>query len=117
MPTYSKQLLSGSSSGKQIEIAGTTSPGTTMHTVVATATSAREVVHLYAANSATDARLVTVEFGGTATADQIVVSIAAQDGANLIVPGWPLTGTDQIVRAFGTTTEGVRLGGFVNRIV
>ena len=116
MPTYSKQLLSGSSNGKNIEIAGTASPGTLMHTVQATATSALEVVHLYAANSAALSRLLTVEFGGTTTADQVVVSIAPRDGANLVIPGWPLTGTDQIVRAFATVTEGVRLNGFINRV-
>ena len=49
---YSKQLLSGSTAGKFVEINNTSSPGTTIHTVVATATAAIEEVYIYVQNSA-----------------------------------------------------------------
>ena len=117
MATYSKQILSGSSNGRPIEVVSTSSPGTTLHTVVATATADKEAMHLYAINSATTDRLLSLEFGGTSTIDRLDVLITAQDGPILVAPGWPLTGTDQIVRAFATATGGLAMGGFANRIV
>ncbi len=41
MATYSKVLLSGSTNGKQIKVAATATPGTTIHTAVTGTTSIR----------------------------------------------------------------------------
>ena len=117
MATYSKQILSGSTSGRPIEVVATSSPGTTIHTVVASATADKEAHHLYAINSATTDRILSLEFGGTSTIDLLEMLITAQDGPILVSPGWPLTGTDQITRAFATATGGLAMGGFANRIV
>lgn len=116
MPTYSKQLLSASTNGRPIEVASTSSPGTQIHTVGATATSAKEAMHLYVTNSATTDRLLNLEFGGTATTDLLEVSITARDGPFLVAAGWPLTATTSIVRAFATATGGLAITGYADRI-
>jgi len=61
MATYSKQILTGSTNGRPIEVVATSSPGTTLHTVVASATADKEALHLYAINSATTDRILSLE--------------------------------------------------------
>lgn len=114
---YSKQLLSGSTAGRMIEVNNTTSPGTTLHTVQATATVAREEVYLYAMNggTATTGHTLTVEWGGTSSADNIVITIPGEDGLYQINPGMAFTATTSIVRALATATGLFRIGGWVNR--
>lgn len=115
--TYTRQILSGSTNGRPIEVSAIASPGTTIHTVAATATNAREETYLYAVNGATADQPITVEFGGTATSDQIVYTVPSRDGLHMLVPGISLTATSSIVRAFstGTATESLRVSGWVNR--
>ena len=115
MPTYSKQRFSGATEGAVVDVADVASPGTLIHRVQATGTDANEMIYLYAANAHASDHLVDVEFGATATGNRITLTLTARDGPNLIIPGWPLTGTDQTVRVFATVTEGIRIGGFVNR--
>lgn len=115
--TYTRQLLSGSTNGRMIEVNATSSPGTTIHTVQATATAAREEVIAYAVrgSTATGDQLLTVEFGGTATEDQVVVLVNELDSPSLVIPGVSLTATTSIVRAFATATGLFRIMGWVNR--
>jgi phosphoribosylformimino-5-aminoimidazole carboxamide ribonucleotide (ProFAR) isomerase len=114
---YSRHPLSGSTNGRPIEIATVATPGTTLHTVQATGTDAREEVHMYVANRATATMPVTIEFGGTATTDQILAQIPAQAGLDLVTPGLSLTATTSIVRGFttGTATDAIAVLGWVNR--
>lgn len=113
--TYSKQLLGGSTSGHLIEINNTTSPGTTVHTVVSTGTDNFEEVYSYCVNGATADATLTLEWGGTGTEDQILFTVPPEDGLYLITPGTPLTATTSIVRAFATATGVLRVAGWVNR--
>jgi len=115
---YSTHPLSGGTNGRPIEVATVATPGTTIHTVQATGTAAREEVHLYANNRSTATIPVTIELGGTATTDQILAQIPSQNGFNLIVPGITFTATTSIVRAFttGTATDAITLAGWVNRV-
>lgn len=115
--TYSRQLLSGSTNGRPIEVATIATPGTTIHTVQATGTDAREEVHLFAANRSTATMPLTIEHGGTATTDQIMVHIKSQAGYFRIDPGTSFTATTSIIRAFttGTATDALALTGWVNR--
>lgn len=115
MPTYSKQRLSGATDGHVIDVQAVASPGDIIHTVGATATDGQDMPYLYAANSHATDHLLTIEYGGTATGNHIPLTLTARDGPNLIIPGWPLTATTSIVRAFATVTEGLRMGGYVNR--
>lgn len=119
MATFTKTLLSGSTQGKGIKVAATSSPGTTIH---ATGTSSATVdeTWLYAYNSDTSARLLTVQMGGTATPDDdIKVTIPAQSGLVLVAPGLTLTGTGSAantIRAYAATTNVITIHGYVNRI-
>jgi acyl-coenzyme A thioesterase PaaI-like protein len=118
MATFSKELLSGSTRGKMIAVAATSTPGTTIH---ATGTSAtiEDEIWLYAVNSDTTARKLTVEFGGTTTADLIEFTVPAESGLYLIVPGLVLTGTGSAattITAFAATASVINIAGYVNRI-
>ncbi len=118
MATFSKQILSGSTDGKAIEVAATATAGTTIHTGSTTTTTLDEV-WLYAQNtSASDVKL-TVEWGGTASPDDhIEYTVKAENGLYLIVPGLILKGnaTALVVRAFAATTNVITIHGYVNRI-
>ena len=114
---YSRNPLSGSTNGRPIEVAATGSLGTTLHTVQATATDAREEVHLYAVNRSTASAPLTIELGGTATTDQILTFLPSQAGFDLVIPGISFTATTSIIRAFttGTATDAITIAGWVNR--
>lgn len=118
MATFSKQILSGSTDGKQILVAATATAGTTIHTGSSTATTLDEV-WIYAVNtSAADVKL-TIEWGGTTSPnDHIEYTVKAENGLYLIVPGLILKGnaTPLVVRAFAATTNVIALSGYVNRI-
>ncbi len=118
MATYTKVLLSGSNQGQPILIAATSSPGTTIHST-GTSGSIIDNVTLYAHNTDTTARKLTVELGGTGTANTIEVTVPAESGLMLLLPQLPLTGTGaaaKSVAAFCATTNVVAISGFVDRI-
>lgn len=118
MATFSKQILSGSTDGKQIKVAATATAGTTIHTGSTTTTTLDEV-WLYAVNtSASDVKL-TIEWGGTTSPDDLIeYTVKAENGLYLIVPGLILKGnaTALVVRAFAATANVICISGYVNRI-
>lgn len=113
MATYSKVALSGSTNGKNVKVAATSTPGTTIHTAHATSL---DEVWIYAVNSDTADRKLTIEFGGTTAPDDIIeVTIPAESGLVLVVPGLILTNS-LVVKAFAASANLVLINGFVNRI-
>ena len=119
MATFTKVLLSGSTNGKAIKVAQTATAGTTIHTAVS-GTSSLDEVWLYAVNSDTTARKLTIEFGATSAPDDLIeLTIAAESGLVLVVPGFVLAGTGSAARtvtAFAATANVILIGGYVNRI-
>lgn len=118
MANFDKLTLSGSTDGRPILVAATSSPGTTIHTGSTTTTTFDEV-WIYAMNTDTTARKLTVQFGGTTSPnDEIEVTIQPEAGLVTIVPGFPIKGnaTALVVRAFAATANVVTIHGFVNRI-
>lgn len=117
MATYSKEILSASTDGRGISVAATSSGGTTIHTGSSTATTMDEI-WIYAVNSDTSDIKLTLEWGGTGTADPIEVTITAETGLTLVAPGLLIKGnsTPLIVKAFAGTANKVFLHGYVNRI-
>ncbi|NDB57908.1 hypothetical protein EB001_05635 [bacterium] len=118
MATFTKKILSGSTDGRMIKVAATSSPGTTIHTGSSTATTIDEI-WLYAVNSDTTARKLTIQFGGTSSPDdEIELTVAAESGLVLITPGFVLKGnaTPLVVKAFAATTNVINIGGYVNQI-
>jgi hypothetical protein len=118
MATFSKLTLSGSTDGRAIKVAATATAGTTIHTGSATATTFDEV-WLYAMNTDTTDRKLTIEWGSTSAPDDLIeFTVKAESGLYLIVPGLVLKGnaTPLVVRAFAATTNVVTILGYVNRI-
>lgn len=113
MATYTKVKLSGSTDGKQIKVAATSTPGTTIHTADATAL---DEVWIYCVNSSTSAVKLTIEWGeATAPDGNIEQTIPGESGLTLVIPGLILTNS-LVVKAFAGTTNVLLLSGYVNRI-
>ena len=113
MATIAKLILSGGSDGRQIKIVETGSPGTTLHT--AHATKLHEL-WLWITNSDSVDRKVTIELGGVTSPDDLIeMTIPAEDGPHLVVPGIPLTGS-VVIKAFGAAANVLLASGYVNQI-
>lgn len=118
MATYAKNLLSESVNGKAVKVAQTASPGTLIHTG-STNTAVTDEVWLYAVNSDTTPRKLTVQWGGTASPDdEIEVTIPSESGLVLVAPGLLLKGaaTALVIRAFASAGNVITLHGYANRI-
>jgi hypothetical protein len=118
MATFSKIILSGSTDGRLIKVAQTATAGTTIHTGSATATTIDEL-WLYAVNSDSTDRKLTIEWGGVDAPDDLIEqTIEAESGLFVVVAGLVIKGnaTPLVVRAFCATADVVMIGGYVNRI-
>lgn len=119
MATFDKVLLSGSTGGRAIKIAATGTPGTTIHATGTSATILDEV-WLYAGNTDTTDRKLTIEWGDTTSPDDLIeFTVKAESGLYLVIPGLVLAGTGaaaRTVRAFAASANVVTIVGYVNRI-
>lgn len=113
MATFSKELLSGSTNGKAVKVVQTATAGTTIHTAHATAT---DEIWLYAVNSSASSVKLTIEWGeATAPDGNVELTVTAESGLVLVIPGLPLTGS-LVVKAFAATADVILIHGYVNRI-
>lgn len=113
MATYTKLKLSGSTDGRMIKVVAVATPGTLIHTAHATSL---DEIYLWAVNSDTAARKLTIEYGGVAAPDDLIeLTILPERGLVLILPGLLLTNS-LVVRAFASAANVVMVGGFVNRV-
>ena len=118
MATFSKELLSTSTDGRAIKVAATATAGTLIHTGSTTATTIDEV-WLYAVNSDSTDRKLTLEWGGVTVPDDLIeITIGAEAGLVLVAPGLLIKGnsTALLVRAFAATANVIDMHGYVNRI-
>lgn len=119
MATYSKITLSGSTQGKGIKVVATASTGTTIH-ATGTSSVTEDEIWLYAYNSDTAYRTLTIQFGGTTSPDNdIKIVLPSQSGLTLVVPGLILTGTGaaaNTVYAYADAANVITISGYVNRI-
>ena len=118
MATFSKELLSTSTDGRAIKVAATATAGTLIHTGSTTATTIDEV-WLYAVNSDSTDRKLTLEWGGVTVPDDLIeITIGAEAGLVLVAPGLLIKGnsTALLVRAFAATANVIDIHGYVNRI-
>jgi len=115
MATYSKLPLSHNTNGKNIKVSQTATAGNDIHTAVS-GTSNWDEVWLYACNTHSAAVVLTIEWGGVSSPDDLTeIELAADSGWVLIVPGL-LIQNSLVVQAFAATTNVVMVNGFVNRI-
>lgn len=113
MATFSRIKLSASTDGRMIKVAATATAGTTIHTAHATS---MDEVHLWAVNSDTVERKLTIEFGGTTSPDDTIeIVLPPESGLIPVCPGLSLTNS-LIVRAFAAAANVVLIAGHVNRI-
>ena len=104
MATYSKVKLSGGTTGKNIKVVPTATAGTTIHTAVA-GTSDLDEVWLYACNTDSSDRKLTIEYGGVASPDDLTeVTIAAEAGWVLVCPGLLLQ-NGLVIKAFAAAAN------------
>ena len=116
MATITTTLLSGSTNGKAIKVAATSSAGTDIHTAVS-GTSSLDEIWLYAHNIDTSDRKLTIEYGGTTAADNhIEVTVTTEAGLMLVIPGLLLQ-NGAVVKAFAASANVIQITGYVNRIV
>jgi len=113
--TVGRIPLSGSTNGKGIKIAATSSAGDTIHTAQS-GTDTCDVVTIYAYNSSASAVNLTLQWGGTTSPDDdIKLSIPATSGLTLVCPDLVLRNS-LVIKAFAGTTNVVTIHGFVNRV-
>lgn len=113
--TVSRIPLSGSTNGRGIKVAATSSAGTTIHTATSSASDC-DVITLYAYNSSASAVTLTVQWGGTTSVDDdIKLSIPSLSGLTLVVPDLVLRNS-LIVKAYAGTADVITIHGFVNRV-
>lgn len=117
MAQVAKRKLSGSTDGRNIKVVATASPGTTIHTAVTgVVTGTFDEVWIWAYNSDTVSRLLTIQWGSTSTPDDdFKLIIPAQSGPIAVVPGLILQ-NGSVVRAYGAAANVLTISGFVNAI-
>tara|TARA_R100001244_G_scaffold68823_1_gene56242 strand:- start:206 stop:559 length:354 start_codon:yes stop_codon:yes gene_type:complete len=115
MATMSKVLLSEGVQGKNIKVVATATAGTTIHTAVS-GTSDIDEIWLWASNTDGVDRKLTIEFGGTASPDDLIeLTLTAESGLTLVIPGL-LIQNGLLVKAFAAAANVVVMNGYVNRI-
>ena len=78
MATYAKEKLSHSTNGKNIKVVATATAGTDIHTCTSATGDNWEEIWLYACNTDSDDRKLTIEWGGVTSPDDLTeVTIAA----------------------------------------
>lgn len=119
MATYTSVLLSGSSNGKLIASTQIVGPGVTLHVPSATI-GVHDEVYIWACNNSSHDRLLTLEWGTTALANNVTFTVPSTgQGPYAIIPGWRITGATNTVSAFAASSSSpglMVLGGYVNRI-
>ena len=113
---YQKRKLSGSSDGRGIKVAASSSPGSLIHSALSSvAANEWDEIFIQAVNTSASAVKLTVEWGGTDSPDDhIEVTIPAESGFTKVIPGHVLQ-NGAVLRAFAATSDVIMLHGFVNR--
>ena len=116
MATFSKHVLSGTpADGRNIKVVATATAGTTIHTAVS-GTSDMDEVWLYAMNTDSSDRKLTIEYGGTTSPDDLTeITIGTEAGWVLVCPGLLLQNS-LVIKAFAAAANVVVINGYVNRI-
>lgn len=119
MATYNKTQLSASTGGRPIKVAATETAGTTIH-ATGTSSSILDEIWIYANNTSVEDVLLTIEYGGVSSPDDLVqVTILAGAGLVLVIPGLLLSGdgtSARTVAAFAGAANVINITGYVNRI-
>ena len=110
--SYTREPLSGSTHGRGIKVVATGTPGTTIHTGQAS-TTLTDVVTLYACNTDTVTRRLTLEWGGATVPDDNLIFDLPPKTTVPIVPDLIIRNS-LVIKAFCDTANIVSIFGFVN---
>lgn len=110
--SYTREPLSGSTHGRGIKVVATASAGTTIHTGQAS-TTLTDVVTLYACNTDTVTRRLTLEWGGTTAVDDNLIYDLPPKTTVPIVPDLIIRNS-LVIKAFADAANVVSIFGFVN---
>ncbi len=115
--TFTKNKLSWNTNWKNLKVTGTTTwTSITVHTAVSGTTNFDEV-YIYADNTSASAVTLTIEFWGTTSPDDLIVtSIPANSWPMLIVP-WLLLQNWLLVKAFAWSANVITINWYVHNIV
>jgi len=119
MGTISKEILSGSSNGKPILVSQTGSIGTLIHTTPTSSTIIDEI-WLYASNTSSTQKNLTLEYGITGSTSEIILGIDPRTGLSIVLPGTILSGdgtSGSSLTAYASDTGSINVIGYVNRII
>lgn len=112
---YKKRGLSASEDGRGIVVTTTASPGTLVHTALTSvATNEWDEMTIWAVNTSGSAVNLTLEWGGTATSDQITVSVPNGGSLNAVIDGLVLHNSKEI-RAYAGTADVIIIHGSARR--
>ena len=115
MASFTKQFLSGSTNGRGIKISQTSTAGNILHTAISGTTSIDEA-WIYAVNTSTSAVTLTFEYGEVTAPDgNINISLDADSGLILCLPGLILNNS-LVIRAYASIADVVVCHGYINRI-
>lgn len=110
--TEEEVIPSGSTDGMPIKVVATATAGTLFHSASATAL---DNVWLYATNTDTSARVLTIEFGDATSPDHHIL-MTILPGDNLcVLPGIPLTNS-KTVKCYASAANVINVYGFINRV-
>lgn len=114
--------FSASTQGQGVKLAATATPGTLIHTTgTGLFTTVFDKVFLWAYNSDTVDRVLTIEFGGATAPDQnITMTVPFKQGLIYVVPGLILAGSGSValtVKGFVTAGANVVVvSGYILRV-
>lgn len=115
MPVYSGSVLSGSTSGRPIPVAATSTPGTAIHTAGATGF---DEVYLFASNVTASAATLTIEWGGVSDPGDHMTkaySIPANSPPVPVAVGQRIAGS-LAIKAFSGTASAINITGWANLV-
>jgi hypothetical protein len=117
MAVVRKRKLSGSTDGKAIKVGAIGTPGKTIHTATGVSVPGSfDEIWLWGHNSGTKTVVLTLEWGGTSSPDDILrFTLSAGSGLVPLIPGFILQ-NGQIVGAFANEANVVTVNGFINTI-
>ena len=117
MASFGKEVLSGSTDGRPIKVVATATAGTTIHTGSSTAADIDEIF-IWASNFSAAQVVLTFEWGGTTSPDDLLEFVIPPDETRLVIPGLIIKGnaTPLVVKAFAGSANVIILAGFVNAI-
>jgi len=118
MAVYSGALLSGSTNGLPILVAGTgTGSATTIHTAGGGTTGFDEV-YLWAANVTAAADTLTIEWGGATDPGNLIIKSYSIPAYSLPIPiaiGQRIQNA-KVIKAFSATGSTITVTGYVNQV-